>query len=74
VVEVQRIWLIGDGLPEQGGAQVILRQTDAGSFALRLGSPGTDGSRSQEIDLDVARALAQAVLEACEVAAALEQP
>jgi hypothetical protein len=53
---------------------VILRQTDAGSFALRLGSPGTDGSRSQEIDLDVARALAQAVLEACEVAAALEQP
>jgi hypothetical protein len=74
VVDVQRIWLIGDGKPENGGAQVVLRQTDAGDFALSLGTPGPDGTRGKEIDLDVARALAQAVLEACEVAAALQQP
>jgi hypothetical protein len=74
VVEVQRIWLIGDGKPENGGARVSLRQTDSGDFALSLGPLGSDGLQGgQEIDLDVARALAQAMLEACEVAAALEQ-
>jgi len=74
VVEVQRIWLIGDGKVENGGARISLRQTDSGDFALSLGSLVSDGLQgSQEIDLDVARALAQAMLEACEVAAALEQ-
>ena len=74
MVEVQRIWLIGDGTSEAGGAQVSLRQTGSGAFALSLGSPGANGGRGQELDLDVARALAQAMLEACEVAAALQQP
>jgi len=75
VVEVQRIWLIGDGKVENGGARISLRQTDSGDFALSLGPLVSDGLQggSQEIDLDVARALAQAMLEACEVAAALEQ-
>ena len=74
MVEVQRIWLIGDGKVENGGARVGLRQTDSGDFALSLGPLLSDGLQgSQEIDLDVARALAQAMLEACEVAAALEQ-
>ncbi len=74
MVDVQRIWLIGDGKPENGGAQVSLRQTDSGDFALSLGSLGPDGVPGREVDLDVARALAQAMLEACEVAAALQQP
>jgi hypothetical protein len=74
VVEVQRIWLIGDGKLENGGARVSLRQTDSGDFALSLGSLMPDGRQGgQELDLEVARALAQAMLEACEVAAALEQ-
>jgi hypothetical protein len=74
VVEVQRIWLIEDGKLENGGARVSLRQTDSGDFALSLGPLTPDGRQGgQELDLEVARALAQAMLEACEVAAALEQ-
>ena len=74
MVDVQRIWLIGTGKAEDGGAQVSLRQTDSGEFALSLGASGTNGTPGQHLDLEVARALAEAVLEACEVAAALQQP
>jgi hypothetical protein len=79
VVDVQRIWLIGSGKPDDHGAQVRLRQTDAGDLALVLGPLGGSGplgavdGGEREIDLEVARALAQAMLEACEVAAALRE-
>jgi len=70
VVEVQRIWrittLTGETIQvrlspdRQGGQQVVLES---------LSSDSPDG---QAFDVDVARALAQAMLEACEVALALE--
>ena len=79
MVDVQRIWLVGNGTADDSGAQVRLRQNDSGELTLvlgplgALGPIGAAGSQEREVDLDVARALAQAILEACEVAAALQE-
>jgi hypothetical protein len=80
VVDMQRIWVVGNGKGEDGEARVSLRQNDFGDLTLvlgplgALGQTGSLGSDEREVDLDVARALAQALLEACEVAAALQEP
>jgi hypothetical protein len=80
MVDMQRIWVVGNGKGEDGGARISLRQDDFGELTLvlgplgALGPSGLHGSEEREIDLDVARALAQALLEACEVAAALQEP
>jgi hypothetical protein len=77
VVDMQRIWVVGNGKAEDGGARISLRQNDFGDLTLVLGPLGvlgSLGSEEREVDLDVARALAQALLEACEVAAALQEP
>jgi hypothetical protein len=77
VVDMQRIWVVGNGKAEDGGARISLRQNDFGDLTLvlgPLGALGSLGSEEREVDLDVARALAQALLEACEVAAALQEP
>ena len=79
MVDVQRIWLVGNGAGDDNGAQVRLRQSDSGELRLvlgplgPLGPIGAAGAQEREVDLDVARALAQAILEACEVATALRQ-
>jgi hypothetical protein len=71
MLQVQRIWRI-----TTAGSQAIevrLSPARNGNDELMLELIGFDLADKQTFDVDVARALAQAILEACEVASALSE-
>lgn len=69
VVEVQRIWRVaGDA---DSSLQVRLLRANTGAPTVVLEDGGLEPGPEKHLDVDVARALAQAMLEACEVATAL---
>lgn len=69
IAEVQRIWRISTSA--QSAIEVQLLPTPQGERRLRVDETGTPTGALQSLRVDVARAVAQAVLEACEVASAL---
>jgi hypothetical protein len=71
VVEVERIWRIG---ASPGRAIEVRLAADGGEIPkVMLAQQGAAAGDTQTFDVDVARALAQAMLEACEVASALNE-
>lgn len=72
MVEVQRLWRIA--APGQSPIIMSLSAPDGDIPHVSLEGAGADGFTAATFDIDVARALAQTLLEACEVAAALRQP
>jgi len=70
MVDVQRIWRITTA---SGGYEVQLTAGRTGQGQVVLEQIGADADGKQALDLDVARALAETMLEACEVAAALNE-
>jgi hypothetical protein len=69
MLEVQRIWRITTSA--NNAIEVRLSAGRNGDQQLILGRFGSDASDEQPFDVEVARALAQTLLEACEVASAL---
>jgi nitrite reductase (NADH) large subunit len=70
MVDVQRIWRI---TTPSGGYEVQLTTGRTGQRQVVLEQIGPDPDGKQALELDVARALAETMLEACEVAAALNE-
>lgn len=70
MVEVQRIWRITTS--SGNTVQVRLSPDRQGAQQLVLEGVDSESTNGQTFDVEVARALAQAMLEACEVALALE--
>jgi hypothetical protein len=69
MLEVQRIWRITTSA--NSAIEVRLSAGRNGDQQLMLERFGSDPADEQTFDVEVARALAQAMLEACEVASAL---
>jgi hypothetical protein len=69
MVDVERIWRIKTS--SNGDLEVRLAPTHSGDRQVRLEQVGADESGLQALDLVAARALAETLLEACEVASAL---
>jgi hypothetical protein len=69
MVDVERIWRIKTS--SNGDLEVRLAPTHSGDRQVRLEQVGADESGLQALDLVAARALAETLLEACEVATAL---
>jgi hypothetical protein len=70
MAEVERIWRIST--ENSGTVEVRLFVGSGGDHQLGLERLGADPDQ-ETFDVEVARALAQAMLEACEVAAALDE-
>jgi hypothetical protein len=66
MVEVQRIWRVNTAA--NGAIDVRLSSDKEGDHLLLL----SDEGKERALDLDEARAVAQAILEACEVDSALD--
>jgi hypothetical protein len=69
MLEIQRVWRITTS--SSGSMEVSLSEDGSGQQRVQLELPSVEASDEQAFDVEVARALAQAMLEACEVASAL---
>lgn len=67
MVEVQRIWRVNTAA--NGAFDVRLASDPRGNHAVVL----SEGGKERSLALDEARAIAQAILEACEVDSALDE-
>jgi hypothetical protein len=69
MLDVQRIWRIATS--RGGMIEVRLWRTPAGDQRVLLEQLASDVTDEAALDLDAAQAVAQAVLEACEIARAV---
>jgi hypothetical protein len=71
MIEVQRIWRVGAG---SDAVEVSLQTGSPGRPMVGLRLPGGGADGEQTFDVELVQAMAQAMLEACEISTALTVP
>jgi hypothetical protein len=71
MVDIQRIWRVGTG---SDAVEVSMAAASRGRPQVGVKLPGGAANTERTFDLEVAQAIAQAILEACEISSALTAP